>query len=110
MLFSVVYMLLHIVQSLTLYGIRTISAYRFCVDLVTSIHVNADNQFILQVMDHSPIRQTFKFVNNFSTVGKSFLNLVKLLSNVKFANFVYFCITREKELPHFHTVVTLFRS
>ena len=28
MLFSVVYMLLHIVQSLTLYGIRTISAYQ----------------------------------------------------------------------------------
>ena len=25
-----------------------------------------------------PIRQTFKFENNFSTVGKSFLNLVKL--------------------------------
>ena len=29
-------------------------------------------------VDHSPIRQTFKFENNFSTVGKSFLNLVKL--------------------------------
>ena len=24
-------------------------------------------------------------------------------------NFVYFCITREKALPHFHIVVTLFR-
>ena len=33
-------------------------------------------------MDHSPIRQTFKFENNFSTVGKSFLNLVKLRSLV----------------------------
>ena len=30
------------------------------------------------LMDHSPIRQTFKFENNFSTVGKSFLNLGKL--------------------------------
>ena len=29
-------------------------------------------------MDHSPIRLTFKLENNFSTVGKSFLNLVKL--------------------------------
>ena len=29
-------------------------------------------------MDHSPIIQTFKFENNFSTVGKSFLNLAKL--------------------------------
>ena len=26
----------------------------------------------------SPIRQTFKFENNFHTIGKSFLNLVKL--------------------------------
>ena len=33
-------------------------------------------------MDHSPIRQTFKFENNFSTVRKSFLNLVKLRSLV----------------------------
>ena len=33
---------------------------------------------IWSVMDHFPIRQTFKFENNFSTVGKSFLNLVKL--------------------------------
>ena len=33
-------------------------------------------------MEHSPIRQTFKFENNFSTVGKSFLNLVKLRSLV----------------------------
>ena len=31
MLFSVVYMLLHIVQSLTLYGIRTKSAYLDCI-------------------------------------------------------------------------------
>ena len=72
-------------------------------------------------MDHSPIRQAFKFENNFSTVRKSFLNLVKLwslvvkyckmskYSNLKFANFVYFCITREKALPHFHIVVRLFR-
>ena len=29
-------------------------------------------------MDHSPNRQTYKFENNFSTVRKSFLNLVKL--------------------------------
>ena len=29
-------------------------------------------------MDHSPIRQTFKLEKDFSTVGKSFLNLVKL--------------------------------
>ena len=29
-------------------------------------------------MDHSPIIQSFKLENNFSTVGKSFLNLVKL--------------------------------
>ena len=29
------------------------------------------------VMYHSPIRRTFKFENNFSIVGKSFLNLVK---------------------------------
>ena len=34
-----------------------------------------DNKLL---MDHSPIRQTFKLENNFSTVGKSFLNLVKL--------------------------------
>ena len=33
-------------------------------------------------MDHSPIRQTFKFENNFSTIGKSFLN--KLSEIVKF--------------------------
>ena len=73
----------------------------------------------IDTMDHSPIRQTFKFENNFSTIGKSFLNLVKLLSlvakcrkysNVKFANFVYFCIAREKALPHSHIVVTLFRA
>ena len=31
------------------------------------------------VMDHSPIRQTFKFENNFSTAGKSVLNLAKRL-------------------------------
>ena len=55
-------------------------------------------------LDHSPIRQTFKFENNFSTIRKHFLNLVKLCSlvvkyckmskksNVKFSNFVYFCI------------------
>ena len=74
-------------------------------------------------MDYSPIRQTFKFENNFSTVGKSFLNLVKLsslvvnyiekcrkYSNVNFANFLYFCITREKALQHFYIVVMLFRS
>ena len=30
-------------------------------------------------MDHSPIRQTFKFENNFSATGKSFLTLVKRL-------------------------------
>ena len=29
-------------------------------------------------MYHSPIRQSFKLENNFSAVGKSFLNLVKL--------------------------------
>ena len=29
-------------------------------------------------MGHSPIRQSFKLEFNFSTVGKSFLNLVKL--------------------------------
>ena len=29
-------------------------------------------------MDHSPVRQSFKFENNFSTVGKDFLNLEKL--------------------------------
>ena len=29
-------------------------------------------------VDHSPIMQTFKFENNFSTVGKSLLNLLKL--------------------------------
>ena len=46
------------------------------------LRVNADKQFIPEVMDHSSIRQTFKFVNNFSTVGKSFLNLVKWLSSV----------------------------
>ena len=62
-------------------------------------------------MDHSLIRQTFKFENNFSTVGKSFPNLVKLwslvlkyckmskYSDVKFANCVHFCIMREKALP-----------
>ena len=33
-------------------------------------------------MDRSPLRQTFKFENNFSTIGKSFLNLVKLWSLV----------------------------
>ena len=32
----------------------------------------------LQSVDNSPIRQTFKFENNFSTVGKSFLSLGKL--------------------------------
>ena len=37
---------------------------------------------LLPLMDHSPIRQTFKLENNFSTVGKSFLNLVKLGSLV----------------------------
>ena len=31
-------------------------------------------------------------------------------SLAKFANFVYFCITREKALPHFHIVVTLLLS
>ena len=63
-------------------------------------------------MDHFPIRQTFKFEKNFSTVGKSLLNLVKLsslvvkcrkYSNVKFVNFVYFCITQGKcvtTFPH----------
>ena len=37
-------------------------------------------------------------------------NIVKCqkYSNVKFANFVYFCIAWEKALPHFHIVVTLF--
>ena len=32
----------------------------------------------LNAMDHSPIRQTFKLENDFSTVRKSFLNLVKM--------------------------------
>ena len=30
------------------------------------------------LMDYSPIRQTFRSENNFSAVGKSFLNLAKL--------------------------------
>ena len=38
---------------------------------------NNGNRTNRSAMDHSPIRQTFKFENNFSTVGKSFLNLVK---------------------------------
>ena len=42
-------------------------------DLVDFIHQSTGLS-----MDHSPIRQTFKFENNFSTVAKSFLNLVKL--------------------------------
>ena len=71
-------------------------------------------------MDHSPIRQSFKLDNNFSTVGKNLLNLVKLgnlvakyckmskYSPVKFANFVYFCITHGKALPLCENEVTLF--
>ena len=63
-------------------------------------------------MDHFPIGQTFKFENNFSTVGKSeivkfgckILKNVENIVNVKFANFVYFCIKREKPLPHFHII------
>ena len=72
------------------------------------------------ILDHSPIRQTFIFENNFSTVGKSFLHLVKCevwLQNIakcgkyspaKFANFVYFCITNGKALPLYGNVVMLF--
>ena len=37
-----------------------------------------DINLLFMSVDHSPIRQTFIFENNFSTVGKSFLNLVKL--------------------------------
>ena len=69
--------------------------------------------------DHSPIRQSFKLENNFSTVGKSFLSLVKEVwlqnivkcgkySPVKFANFVYISITHGKALPLCGNVVTLF--
>ncbi len=29
---------------------------------------------------------------------------------MKFANFVYFCITREKRYPHYRKVATLFRA
>ena len=32
----------------------------------------------VSLMDHSPIRQSFKLENDFSTVEKSVLNLVKL--------------------------------
>ena len=52
-------------------------------------------------------------IANQRTVLKSVrtVNIVKCgkYSPLKFANFVYFCITREKVLPHFHIVVTLFR-
>ena len=76
---------------------------------------------IANLMDHSPIQQTFIFENNFSTVGKSFLILVKLLSlvekyskiskiysPVKFANFVYYYITNGKALPLCGNVLRLF--
>ena len=54
--------------------------------LLLSFHKKGPGGYLIRVdlirfpgsMDHSPIRQTFKFENNFSTVGKSFLNLVKL--------------------------------
>ena len=72
-------------------------------------------------MDNSPIRQTFIFENNFSKVEKSVVNLVKLsslvakyckmskkYSPVKFANFVYFCITNGKALSLCGNLVTLF--
>ena len=41
-------------------------------------------------IDHSPFRKTFELGIFISTAEKSILNLVKL------ANFVYFCIRREK--------------
>ena len=74
-------------------------------------------------MYHSPIKQTFEFGKPISTAGKSILNLLQLLSlvakycnikcgknsPVKFANFVYFCITHGKALPLWGNVVTLFQ-
>ena len=52
-------------------------------------------------MDHSPIRQTFEFGKSISTAGMSILNCP-----VKFANFVYVCITQGKALPLCGNVVT----
>ena len=64
-------------------------------------------------MDHSPIRQTFELGKFISTAGKSIINLVKLRSLVakyrkmwniqscEVCEFVHFCITRGKALPHF---------
>ena len=57
----------------TEYG-EDISGPKVC----TLICLKAGQQDFETEMDHSPIIQTFNFENNFSTVGKSFLNLVKL--------------------------------
>ncbi len=54
------------------------------------------------LMDHSPIRQTFELGKFIGTAGKSIINLAEFevwlknivkYSHVKFANFIYFCIT-----------------
>ncbi len=63
-------------------------------------------------MDHSPIRQTFELgkliTNHYHSwkehpkFSKIWLKNIKNVENtVKFANFVYFCITRGKALPLF---------
>ena len=60
---------------------------------------------------HSSTKQTFEFEKSISTAGKSILNfrncqvwLQNILkcgkyNPVKFANFVYFCITHGKAVP-----------
>ena len=75
-----------------------------------------------KIMDHSPITQTFEFGKSVSTAGKSILNLIHLsslaakycktgkYSPVKFANFLYFCITHGKLLPLCGNVVTPFSA
>ena len=70
-------------------------------------------------MDHSPIRQTFELGKIISTAGKRIINLLNgevwlknivkcgKYSHVKFANFVHFCITRGKALPHFAVLMII---
>ena len=51
-----------------------------------------------------------KFSETVKLSRKILKNVKNIASNVKFANFLYFCSTQEKVLPHFHIVVTLFRA
>ena len=64
--------------STTYTGMRLVDSSGMLIPTALALQYGTvDNKpFPPEVMDHSPIRQTFKFENNFSTVGKSVLNLV----------------------------------